>query len=363
LGKILEQAVKGSDSRQGHDMRSDLVELELSLKPFDQSPIQGMPESGHEVSARLGDKTCTEELFDLPISVPGSLDAQKFRDLENLRIKAQPVTDALKRTLYINFQNVPVTERFVTSGSLDGNRLPVGDFSDAVFKRHKNKQEVDQRGSPLLLIACDGSGSLSRDQMQMLKILTLSWLDATTKTDMKIMAGLYHSGTVHQGRDGALIQWLYHPVKTPAIGRREAASGLVTLPESGTGAQSDALSLKFIFEEAARLSRKQMVYMILLTDTAWNKSFKDSAMSPEEEVYTVLADAYEDFGDKLNITLVALGVSEQKNIGMIENIVDYTVKVPSEQLVNYDSVADKISAYVTKCMRERNSLVQKSQTA
>ncbi len=74
-------------------------------------------------------------------------------------------------------------------------------------------EEPDKRGRPVLLIACDGSGSLNRDQMAMLKNMACAWLMATAKSRIEILAALFHSGEYRKNRSGPLVQWMYHPQK------------------------------------------------------------------------------------------------------------------------------------------------------
>jgi hypothetical protein len=193
--------------------------------------------------------------------------------------------------------------------------------------------------------------------MNMLKILTTAWISATKKSGTQVMAGLYHTGTIRRGISGALVQWLYHPLKTPSFSQEDAIRGLVSLPESGTGHQHDALSLKFMLNEAKRLARGQMVYLVLISDCCWCSSFYIDK-TPLEEVHGIFENAYKDFNGKLNITLVALGVSG--NTGF-ENLLDKVTVVSSEELKDSVAVANNISVYVASCMRERKKWLSKKE--
>ncbi len=82
----------------------------------------------------------------------------------------------------------------------------------------------------------------------MLKILTAAWLQSTAKARIQVIAGLYHSGTVRPGLTGPLVGWICHPRRTAATGRIDSIRALVSLPDSGTGVQSDALSLAFMLD-------------------------------------------------------------------------------------------------------------------
>jgi len=340
------QAVASASEQSGNweDMRFDLVELQLGLNAFEAGPIEGSPASGHEVAVRLDEnEVVSGELFDRPVEL--SDDAAAYAEL--LR-RCEPTTDAISRVLYPSIEFIPLTERLCTSGSLDPARLALGEISSAIFRRTRITRQADLRGSALLAIACDGSGSLNAGQMQMLKTLTGSWLLATVKSDVRVMAGLYHSGAIRSGVTGPLVQWLAHPHKTPAIGNRDAVRGLVALPESGTGAQADALSLSFLMEEARKLTGGT-VYLIHITDCQWNRSFHTDRTG-EDEVRALLGYWRKD-PRPLHITLVALGVSETTGL---EDLVDQTITIAEEEMQDFEAVAGKIGRYVANCMTERN---------
>jgi len=330
-------------------MRSDILARALRMSGFSQGPIQGNPADGHEVSIPLGNGLAgSGEIFDRPIELSDDLPAY-----ENLLEESKSITNALRRSLYPNLEQVPETERFRSSGSLDPGRLAMADISSAVFRRYRIHEKADRRGSPLLLIACDASGSLKENQINMLKILTASWLNSTAKSKVQVMAGLYHSGQIRKGLAGPLVQWIYHPQKTPATNRRDAARALISLPKKGTGVQADALSLTFMLEEAHQVARGRMMYLILITDCKWNRSFRTQKQGGEE-VYFCFQKAYDKFSDKLHTTLVALGVLAKTGF---EDIVDKVISVSPTQLTDYGTVAGKIGVYVASCMKERHKLI------
>jgi len=133
-------------------------------------------------------------------------------------------------------------------------------------------------------------------------------------------------------------------------------SALQSLPPGGgTGAQSDALSLAFILKEARQIARGSMVYLILITDTAWNRSF-NTEKDGKGEMLCLFKSVYEEFQGKLHATLVALGVQGATGF---EEILDSVIPVSNEELVNYSAVAEKIGVYVAACMRERRRIVEK----
>lgn len=334
----------GRQSEKWHDIRYEVLELTLR-SGFTEGPAQGLPVLGHEVSLPLGDKECgMGEIFDQPVELSDDLSAQ-----DKLLREAAPITENLRRNLYPSVNQVVQTQRFRSSGALDPGRLPVADFAGAIFQRQVTQDLADLRGNPVVAIACDGSASLSNDQMRMVKVLATSWLEATARSGVQVMAAMYHSGLIRPGVVGPLVQWFFHPHKTPAWHRREVIRALASLPDEGTGAQSDALSLTFILEEARKLARGRMIYLVLISDCAWNQSFRTS-LSGQQEVQAFFRGAAATLPGKLHTTLVALGGSQ---ITGLEQLVDKILRVSEKELTDYVAVACRIGAYVASCLRER----------
>jgi hypothetical protein len=349
FAKAVENA--GGQKRTWEDMRSDVLENSIRVAPFHNGPIEGNPADGHEVDVKMGDGTkMSGEIFDLAAEL-----SENLPEYEKLLKESEAFTEALKKSLYPNIQQIPEIQRLRTSGSIDPARFSVADFSSAIFKRYRMKDQADRRGKPVLVIACDGSASLNSAQMRMVKVLAAGWLSSTAKSDIQVLAGLYHSGQIRQGVSGTLVRWIYHPQKTPAASSSEAVKTIVSFPDNGTGVQADALSIAFIMEEAKRLARGNMIYMSLISDTAWNKSF-NTEKSGKEEVYLYFKAMYEDLPGKLHTTLVALGVSKETGF---EDLLDAVILVSNEELRDYATVAEKIGMYVAQCIRERNKFISR----
>jgi hypothetical protein len=349
-----EQAVTGAggQAQTYQDMRSDLVSRSARLAPFQSGPIEGDPSEGHQVSMRFDDETVgAGEIFDRPVPLSDDWSA-----VERLRTESAPLAEMLRRSIYPNIEQVPELQRFRTTGGLDPSRLALADVTPTICRHHRFRERADPRGSPVLVIACDGSGSLNAQQMKMLKLLASGWLIATERTGVQVLAALYHSGTIRQGMAGPLVQWLYHPRKTPATGRKDAVRAVAAVPDSGTGAQSDALSIAFILDEAKRLARGDMVYLVLISDTAWNCSFK-TRRSGKDEVIVCFEQVYRSFAGKLNVVLVALGVSAATGF---EGILDEVITVSTEELKDASAVAGKIGLYIARSMRLRRRVLAES---
>ena len=349
FAKTIDRA--GGQTQTYEDMRSDLVEQSSRSAGFKEGPIQGTPTDGHAVSIDLGkNEKASGEIFDRAIGL--SDDLYSHETLEN---EARPLTDELLRTLYPNSVQVPETERLRTSGSLDPARLPLADVCSAVFRRYTVVQQTDKRGQPVFALICDFSGSLGAQRIKMLKNLSFAWLTATVRRNIQVLAAIYNTGSIRPGIHGPLVQWLYHPRKTPATGPKEATRALLSLPNSGSGGQSDALSIAFVMNEAAALARGRRIYTVLITDCGWCNSF-NIGKSAKDEVLAYFQSAYVELGDRLHTTLVALEVSGETGF---EKLLDKVIPVTSAELEDPVAVAGKIGLYVAACMKERRRMFKR----
>lgn len=328
------------------DPRSDLLEAEVASKPFEPGQLSGTVEEGHEVEARLaGGERVAGQLFDRPLELS---DDDRARD--KLVAESRPIAEELRRLLYPNIENLTEAVRYKTAGNLDARRLVLFPFSQTIFKRTAIRTRGDKRGRPVLLVACDASGSLSGPQVRMLKCLCAAWLSAVARLEVVLLAAVYHSGSVHGGMQAPLVQWLAHPRKVPAR-RLDGVRALVSLPDdSGTGAQSDALSLSYLLEEAKKLAQGRRVFLTLMTDCAWNKSFPASPKTPAQEVRALIESAYEEMKERLHVTLVALGVSGKTGL---EDVIDKVLPVAPTDLADHAAVARKIATFVAGTLQER----------
>lgn len=351
--KAFADAISHAGHTQGshEDMRSDLMGRSLMRKGFTNCPIEGAIVDGHEIEIDLGNgQTAGGEIHDRVLDPSDDWAAS-----DQLLSESKSVKEALRRNLYPDMKEAIETERFRTSGLIDPTRLPLADCSEAVFKRNRVDQKADRRGNPTLLIACDGSGSLNADQMHMLKVLTAGWLGSTERTGIRVLAALYHSGTIRQGKAGPLVQWVAHP-KSIARNNTETIHALASLPQSGTGCQSDALSLGYLFQEANRVARGGSIYAVIITDCAWNKSFHEISKNGRDEVGEVLQAFYDQMESRLHVTLVALGVEGETGF---EDMLDRVIPVNSAELSDVTTVAERIGTYVATCIRERHRLIRK----
>lgn len=326
------------------DMRSDLVFFSLTRSIFEEGPIEGSPTEGHEVVLALGDLGLARgEVFDRP--VPLSDNDGRVQQLLN---DANPLSEQLSRMLYPDLEDVVIPKQFCSSGIIDPDRLAMNGFSQSIFKRHSRHQRSSKNGRPVLLIACDGSGSLSCQQMTTVKLLMTAWLKSTSRTDVSILAGLYTSDIVRDGFESTMIKWVHHPRKSAGTNQEEAVRAVANLPNNGIGCQQDALSLAFMMEEAVKWANGRQIYLIHITDCMWNRSFL-GRRSGFEEMEALYSEWSETLGTQLNSTIVALGVDDETGL---ERLVNKVVCLSSDQLENPMEVAEQIGVYVASIIRD-----------
>ena len=268
-------AAATNQARDWEDTRIDILVRALATTDFREGPLSGAKEAGYVIDVPMpGGKATQGELHDTflePSADPAAV-GQLLAD-------SAPIAQVLKRAVYPDRRQVPEDERLRTSGNLDGSRLPLAGLSEAIYKRHRIIEQKDRNGGAVLLIACDGSGSLSSRQMAMVKLVTAGLLRSSAATRVNLMAGLYHSGEVGSGPSRPLIRWMYHPTKTPGLTPEDALRGLASLSGGGTGAQSDAVQLTFMFQEARKHARGRNIYWMVISDTSWNRCFETATAS------------------------------------------------------------------------------------
>ena len=342
-------ATAASDqSCQWEDMRHDLLQDALARDPFGEGPIEGNLSQGNNVELSLGDDHVGGQVFERTVSA-----SQNPMVVEKLRREAMPVSRALRRNLYPSISELPEVEHICTSGQLDPQRMALAGLSEAVFRRCRIHRQPDPQGRATLVIAADASSSLSPQQMRMCKCLVTAWLDSTHRTTLRVLAALYHSGEVRKHSHGPLVQWVYHPRKSAMLTASEAVRAVATLPDHGTGAQSDALQLAHILDEAAIIAHGSQVYLVIISDCAWNKSFLESNLAPVQEVARTLDTKRQQFNNRLHITLVALQAQAQEEI---RKVADAVLCVNAQELGDPAAVAGRIGEYVASCIRERRAV-------
>lgn len=328
------------------DTRSEIITDSLLNNQFQPGPIEGSKAEGNEVEVDLGfGNNLKAQIFDKAFDPCFEQD-----EINYLIEEAESLTAKMKRNIYPNTEELPVMEKLKTNGILDSSRLPVYNFSEAMYKRIIHKKEYNKNGRPVVLIVADGSGSMNYEKMHMLKLLCVAWMGSTLNSSVQVIGGVYNTDTVDSNRHGPLIRWISHPTKTPSNSKKEAMRTVASIPNSGSGAQADALSLSYMIQEAETVARGKQLYVIHITDTGWVNSFSNG-LSAEDEVVSVMQRKSELLKDRLHYTLVGLGVT---TAGKLENVANKLITLSSSELSQPLEAASKIGVYVSSCIKERN---------
>ncbi|MBR9977226.1 MAG: hypothetical protein KFH87_03975 [Bacteroidetes bacterium] len=328
------------------DPRADLLERRLGERGFLRDPLEGSPTMGLYCSVPLyGKEAASAELFESVME-----EEANHADADRLRDDAAPLASEIRRLLYPNKTTVTEMEKIRPSGSLDPSRLAAADFSEAVYRSVKTRRTEDERGKPVLVIAADASSSLEVKQWRMIRLLCAAWILSVRRGRVQLLSCLYHSGRVHPGRSESLVRWIIHPRKTVHRSHDEAIRVLAGLVK-GTGTQADAVSLRFIVDEAQKVAMGRKTYLVVFTDAKWNRSFR-SAQTGLEEMRLMLKQLKLDYPGCLHTTLIVLG----DELSRIDNLIDTVIRVSDDDLQNADAVAGRIARYVASTIKERKRM-------
>lgn len=274
-------------------------------------------------------------------------DSDAFRALDR---RARPLAREIAKLLYKDRIQERPFERRQCSGALDPSRLACAAISDAVYRRRVVSPGSNGPGRPVIAIAGDASSSLNRKQSAMVQLLLASWLQGLQEGRVELLCGLY-SGYRNGPELKAIprINWVKHPRLTPfrdsVVGTR-ALAGFT----SGSGIQSDALSIRHIIREARRFAFGNRVYLVLITDAEWRKSFH-TKNTPTEEIRSMIAEVKQHNPEQLHITLIVLGDHRSG----IDNLVDEVLRVRDAELTDIEGTTRKVAEYVAR-MLKRNGV-------
>ena len=350
LSSIAQTIKNASGQRTNEDTRSDILLNELLNSPFNVGSIQGTSMEGNEVEVDLGEGgPVTGQIFDKALELSYNLP-----EVEKLRTEARPLSDKIKSDLYPNAEEILITERIRSSGCIDAGRLPYYEFTDAIFKRFITEHQLQKAGKSLMLLICDGSGSMNSKKFKMLRLLTVAWLESTMKSQIQVMAGIYNEGSIAQGRYGAKMEWIYHPRKTVSVSQKEAIRAVASIPQIGGGGQKDALSLSYCLQEAEAVARGNNIYMIHITDTGWCNSF-GTGIPPDQEIVNVVSQFKDKRKGQLHYTLVGL---DTEVAGGIDQVIDEFIPLSALELEYPYLAASKITKYSSSILRKHKNRYQ-----
>ena len=350
LSTIAQTIKNASGQRTNEDTRSDILLNELMNNPFSAGSIQGTSMEGNEVEVDLGEAgSVTGQIFDKAMELSYDLP-----EVEKLRKEARPLSDKIMSDLYPNSEEILLTERIRSSGCLDPGRLPYYEFTDAIYKRFILEHQLQKAGKSLMLLVCDGSGSMTSKKFKMLRLLTVAWLESTMKSQIQVMAGIYNDGSISQGRYGAKMEWIYHPRKTVSVSQKEAIRAVASIPQMGGGGQRDALSLSYCLQEAESVAKGNNIYMIHITDTGWCNSF-GTGLPPDEEIVNVVSQFKDKRKGQLHYTLVGLDTDAA---GGIDRVIDEFISLSAIELENPYLAASKIAMYSSSILKKHKNRYQ-----
>ena len=195
----------------------------------------------------------------------------------------------------------------------------------------------------------DGSGSMHPKRMRLMQMITYSWLSVTARSGVQVVAAIHDVGGPGRVGGPARVRWVFHPHRTPAVNRMEAAAAVAALPERGFGGQRDALAIRHVVDEARALARGRDVYPIMITDCGWCHSFSRTGMSAFDEVQQTLRALIEDDVGDVSPILVAL--SKEHGQTGLESLVD-VIPVPEADLADPAKVATRLGEFVLARVRD-----------
>jgi len=330
------------------DPRPDRLQNSMANDSFERSAIEGNPSEVTAVTSVLGAGEAGAGSVFSEVLLP-SPDPTRYQALVH---QAGPITQLLRKMIYPNRREEIVRQRFRSSGNFDPSRMHMYPFSDAIYRTHQPIEKLDSlaRRPSVILVCCDGSGSMGRPESLLLKILLTAFAESLSgRRKIVLLAGIYHSGSLGRSVEGPMVRWLHHPLLTPAVSPAHAARAIASFPEAGTGVNRDIISITYMIEEARTLARGGSCYVVNLTDTQFNSC--TGKKSGEEEMKDLLAAVKELPDMDVHYTVVALGRPETYKLPGADKV----ICVPSDKLNDTTAVAEKIAQFVGESIRENRA--------
>ncbi|MEW6533580.1 MAG: hypothetical protein AB1473_22320 [Thermodesulfobacteriota bacterium] len=290
------------------------------------------------VSAVLSSHTINHPWSIVELVADWSEDEEQY---EILLRKVSPIVTSLTRDLGAFAETGTQTSRRLTNGRLDPKSPATAPFESSIFKRSRTHDPYENQYRLVSLIACDASGSMTQAHMRIIRMLCMAWLKATVPLGVENLIGLYHSGSVREDISRPLVRWIYHPKKVFPRGN-DAARSAMSVPDQGSGVQSDALSLEYMMAEALELARTSRICLTVISDCNWNGSLINSS-DGTEEVCHFFQEVREELNGALHACVVGLGVSGPTGM---ERAVDDIVTIPNKELRNPVAAAAQIASRI-----------------
>ncbi|MBN2506298.1 MAG: VWA domain-containing protein [Verrucomicrobia bacterium] len=309
------------------DPRVDQVTHSLRTNLFGQGPLEAqLGGHRHQITAYgSGRKGVIHEG-----ALPRCRDAESLRQVRN---GAAPIAQKLRAYQWFGRRTEMQAKRLQSRGALDPHRLARLGISSLVRRRWRRRRVTDYRGRPLVILAKDGSSSNTAATTLAGKTLAAAFLMIERLARIRLFAADYSSD--HHGH---LVQWLWHPQKTPGRNAWQAVEAVASLPPHGQGGNEDVLSLSHIVREVLLTpdAAKQTVIVINITDGKIN-----SPLSEFRSMIRTLRQTH-----RLTYSLVVLGDAP---IEVPE--ADHVVRVPRHELGDSHRIADRIAQHVNTLVR------------
>lgn len=338
------------------DIRYDVLEAMMRGRGFEESPVQSAFAEGNTVRMELGGKEVEGEVFDGPVEI--SDDDAAAAELAE---KALPYSEMMSALKYPEMTGCLEKIAMRSSGLVDPLKLPLCRVSRSIFARYENYRAPKAAGRPLIIVAFDASGSLGW-LIEPVKVLAAAFIQAIKGGSARLISCYYHSDKVPGGGAAEMpaVKWITGHGKSLDRNLDESIKALCSV-KSASGAQSDALSLKHILESSIRSASSagliNNAYYIILSDCAWNRSFRaPSTAGGREEVLEFFRWAGKTYKNMLHTTLVCVGAGDSgPEFG---ETVDKVINISSEEIKNNEMV-EKIGLYVNELVLERRRASEK----
>ncbi len=335
------------------DPRPDRVQEQACAHPFQQGELQGNPEGVTLVEDILhGSNPEQKALVRHEVLVPPD-DASAWHAL---RRETAPLARHLRRLLYPSLVTRLERVRHRASGAPDPRRLALYPFSDTIYQQHRQERVPAPSNIPrcVVLLACDGSGSMGEPEIRVLKLLTCAFMESLVGVrGVQLLAGAYNDNS-EQGRfcREPTVRWLHHPRLTPGRTPLEAGRAIAAFPDKGSGRNHDTISLSYMLDEAIGLARGGTCYLVNLTDTRFNSPDRARTGQSVMEDFLREAKALDDID--LDYTLVGIGVDEDYQLAGA----DAVLAVPSIKLGDTAALVDRVARYVTDSVAARRAGIE-----
>ena len=352
LKKEIDEVLHGANEETPlkQDPRPDRVQEQACARPFQEGEIQGNPEGFTLVEDLLwGDKPMAKAMVRHEVLVP----PEDTSAWHALRRETAPLARQLRRLLYPSLVTHLERVRYRASGAPDPRRLALFPFSDTIYQQHRQERVPAPSNIPrcVVLLACDGSGSMGEPEIRVLKLLTCAFMESLVGVrGVHLLAGAYNDNS-DRGRFNRepMVRWLHHPKLTPGRTPLEAGRAIAAFPDKGTGRNHDTVSLSYMLDEAIGLARGGTCYLVNLTDTRFNSP--DRSRSGQDVMEDFLREAKAQGEIDLDYTLVGIGADEDYRL----DGADAVLTVPPLELADTATLVDRVARYVTESVAARRA--------